>query len=160
MGQGMGKWLLTLVMVVLLAAMPGALAVADPSPPLSADEQRALELLNADRLGQGLAPLAVNNQLVQLARAHAQDMIDRNYASHTNPEGQSPFDRMRLRGISYRAAAENIAADASVEDAQAAFMNSPGHRSNILGVDFSEVGVGVRRAANGSVFVVQEFIGR
>lgn len=103
--------------------------------------------------------LAWNPQLAELARDYCHDMVSRNFFSHDNPEGQSPFDRMKARGIKFRAAAENLAGDSSVEAAEKAFMDSPGHRANILDSDFDQVGIGVGRDRDGLVVVVQEFIG-
>jgi uncharacterized protein YkwD len=98
--------------------------------------------------------------LVTLARDYAQDMITRGYFSHYNPEGESPFDRMRRYGVSFRYAAENIGTNSNVTAAHRAFMNSAGHRANILGANYTEIGVGVRYGPGGVVYVVQEFIGR
>ncbi len=134
-------------------------APTSPATGLTADEQRAVNLLNADRKAAGLSPLKVNLNLVRLAENYAQDMINRNYFSHYNPEGQSPFDRMNAAGISYRYAGENLAINSSVDRAEVAFMNSSGHRANILNPNFTEVGIGVRYKG-GSVYVVQEFIGK
>lgn len=125
---------------------------------LSSDEAKAFQLLNADRAANGLPTLKVNMNLVHLAENYGQDMINRNYFSHYNPEGQSPFDRMTQAGISYRYAGENLAINSSVPAAENAFMNSSGHRANILSPNYTEVGVGVRKDAAGSVYVVQEFI--
>ncbi|EAX48069.1 Allergen V5/Tpx-1 family protein [Thermosinus carboxydivorans Nor1] len=130
------------------------------SASVAAEEQQAVALLNADRAKYGLPALKVNPQLTDLARRYAQDMINRGYFSHYNPEGQSPFDRMRAAGISYRYAGENLAINQNVASAELAFMNSPGHRANILSSNYTEVGIGVRHDANGSVYVVQEFIGK
>lgn len=130
-----------------------------PATGLTADEQRAVDLMNADRQAAGLAPLKVNLSLVRLAENYAQDMINRNFFSHYNPEGKSPFDRMSAAGISYRYAGENLAINTSVDKAEVAFMNSSGHRANILNPNFTEVGIGVRYKG-GSVYVVQEFIGK
>lgn len=126
----------------------------------TADEQQALSLLNRDRAAHGLPALKANSQLTALARNYAQDMIRRGFFSHNNPEGQSPFDRMRQAGISYKYAGENLAVNSSVAGAEAAFMNSPGHRANILNANYTEVGIGVVRSSSGSLYVVQEFIGR
>ncbi len=126
----------------------------------TADEQQAFALLNQDRAANGLPALKANSQLTQLARNYAQDMIRRGFFSHYNPEGQSPFDRMRQAGISYNYAGENLAVNSGIAAAEVAFMNSSGHRANILSPSFTEVGVGVARNANGQVYVVQEFIGR
>lgn len=124
---------------------------------LSAEEQQAFSLLNADRATNGLAPLRISAALTGLAEAYAQDMINRNFFSHTNPQGQSPFDRMRQAGIPYGYAGENLAINVSVPSAEQAFMNSPGHRANILNAHYTQVGLGVRHNPNGSVYVVQEF---
>lgn len=125
---------------------------------LSADEQRALTLLNNDRAANGLPALRANSKLNSLAENYAQDMINRNFFSHYNPEGQSPFDRMSQAGIRYSYAGENLAINNSVTSAETAFMNSPGHRANILNPNYTEVGLGVRYDSKGSVYVVQEFI--
>lgn len=124
------------------------------------DEQQALTLLNQDRAENGLSALKSNSQLTTLARNYAKDMIDRNYFSHYNPEGQSPFDRMTAAGISYKTAGENLAINSSVANAEKAFMNSSGHRANILNSTYTDVGVGVVRNASGQVYVVQEFISK
>lgn len=126
----------------------------------AADEQQALSLLNQDRARNGLPALKANSQLTALARSYAQDMIKRGYFSHYNPEGQSPFDRMNKAGISYKSAAENIGINTSVSGAETAFMNSSGHRANILNSSYTEAGVGVVRTSNGQIYVVQEFIGK
>ncbi|MBP2645113.1 MAG: SCP-like extracellular [Firmicutes bacterium] len=122
--------------------------------------QQALALLNADRAASGLPALRLNTQLSQLANSYAKDMIARNFFAHTNPEGLSPFDRMHQAGISYMYAGENLAIDRTVTSAEAAFMGSSGHRANILNSHYTEVGLGVVHSASGSVYVVQEFIGR
>jgi len=123
-------------------------------------EQTAFNLLNADRAANGLKALKFNSQLTALGERYAQDMINRNFFSHYNPEGQSPFDRMKQAGISYGYAGENLAVNTNVNTAEQAFMNSSGHRANILSSNYTEVGIGVRYDAKGSAYVVQEFIGK
>ena len=127
---------------------------------VTADQKLAVELLNADRAKNGLSALKTNSQLTSLAGNYAQDMIDRNFFAHNNPEGQTPFDRMKNAGISYTYAGENLAINNNVTAAETAFMNSSGHRANILNKNYTEVGVGVRYNSNGSAYVVQEFIGK
>lgn len=127
---------------------------------LTSEEQQAFNLLNADRNANGLPSLKVNTKLNSLADQYAQDMINRGYFSHYDPEGRSPFDRMQQAGITYRSAGENLAINTSVAAAERAFMNSSGHRANILNPSFTEVGIGVKYSPGGSVYVVQEFIGR
>ena len=125
-----------------------------------ADKKTAFDLLNADRAQNGLAPLKLNSQLTTLGDNYAQDMIDRNFFSHTNPEGQSPFDRMKQAGISYNTAGENLAINTNVTTAEQAFMKSSGHKANILNTSYTEVGIGVRYDDAGAAHVVQEFIGK
>lgn len=139
---------------------PGTGSSGQTGTPSTSDEQQALTLLNQDRVKNGLKALKSNSQLTALARTYAQDMINRGYFSHYNPEGQSPFDRMNKAGISYKTAAENLAINASVTAAETAFMNSSGHRANILNADYTDVGVGVARTSSGQVYVVQQFIGK
>lgn len=124
----------------------------------ASEKQQAFTLLNQDRAANGLPALTLNSQLTSLADAYAADMIKRGYFSHYNPEGESPFDRMDKAGITYTAAAENLAINTSVAAAQTAFMNSSGHRANILNSSYTDVGIGVVHSSDGSVYVVQEFI--
>lgn len=126
----------------------------------SADEKRAFDLLNADRAKNGLKPLKFNLQLTALGGKYAQDMINRKFFAHNDPDGKSPFDRMKAAGINYSYAGENLAINSNVTTAEQAFMNSPGHRANILSPNYTDVGVGVRYDAKGSAYVVQEFIGK
>jgi uncharacterized protein YkwD len=124
---------------------------------LTAAEQQAFNLLNADRTSNGLPALKLNAKLTSLADSYAQDMINRHFFAHTNPEGLSPFDRMRQAGIPYTYAGENLAINSSVPNAEVAFMNSPGHRANILDANYNQVGLGVEVSPSGQVYVVQEF---
>lgn len=126
----------------------------------SSDETLAFNLLNADRAKNGLKPLKLNSQLTSLGEKYAKDMIQRNFFSHTNPEGLSPFDRMKNAGITYSYAGENLAINTNVNTAETAFMNSSGHRANILSPNYTDVGLGVAYDAKGSAYVVQEFISK
>lgn len=139
------------------APKPAPAPSPTPASGLSSEERLALDLLNADRAAQGLSPVRVNLKLVRLAEDYAQDMINRGFFSHYNPEGQSPFDRMKQYGVKYGYAGENLAVNTSVQGAEKAFMNSSGHRANILNSNFTQVGIGVGHNSNGSVYVVQEF---
>lgn len=120
-------------------------------------EKQVFELVNDVRAERGLPPFQWDEKLARSARKHSQDMVDRSFFSHTNPDGESPFDRMREAGISYRAAAENIAAGqpdaASVLDS---WMNSPGHKQNILG-NYRYLGVGVAFGGDHRVYYTQNF---
>ena len=133
---------------------------ASSSGSVTSDQALAVKLMNADRASYGLPALNVNSSLTSLAGDYAQDMINRNFFSHYNPEGKSAFDRMQARGITYKTAGENLAINTSVSAAEKAFMNSSGHKANILNSTYTDVGIGVRYNSDGSVYVVQEFIGK
>lgn len=106
-------------------------------------EIKVLELINIERRKNGLNDLVSDNNLSIVAKAHSQDMYERNFFSHTTPDGFSPFDRMKNYGISYRYAAENIAAgQSSPDEVVTSWMNSAGHRENILNPNFNKIGIG------------------
>lgn len=100
-------------------------------------------LMNDHRHDEGLSPLVWSNDLANVALAHSQDMRARDFFDHTNPDGDSPFDRMTAAGISYRRAGENIAygyrTGASVFTG---WINSDGHRGNIENAAYTHHGVG------------------
>ncbi len=125
---------------------------------ITAAEQQAVSLLNADRRANGLADLTVDSRLTTVARNHAQDMITRNFFSHTNPDGQTPFTRMTQAGLSYSYAGENIAQDQTVQAAEKALMSDSGHRDNILNKNYTTVGIGVASDKNGNLYIVQDFL--
>lgn len=133
-------------------------SVSTASGNVKSAEQEAFNLLNADRTKNGLPALKMNSQLGTLAENYAKDMVNRNFFSHYNPEGQSPFDRMNQAGIKYSYAGENLAINTSPAAAETAFMNSSGHRANILNTNYTDVGLGVAYDSNGRIYVVQEFI--
>ena len=109
-----------------------------------------LDLVNTERAKQGLNPLSLDEKLNNVAYAHSKDMADNNFFSHTNLKGQSPFDRMKNAGISYRAAAENIAAGQKTpEQVVKSWMNSDGHRKNILNGSFNKMGLGYYKTQGG-----------
>lgn len=118
-----------------------------------------VELVNKERQASGLAPLAVDPALVRTARLKSQDMVDKNYFSHQSPTYGSPFDMMRQFGITFRAAGENIACNQSVAAAHQAFMNSQGHRENILSPSFTQIGVGIVNGGPCGKMFTQQFIG-
>lgn len=121
-------------------------------------EKLVLELTNKEREEQGLKPLVWNEQLARTARAHSRDMVERGFFAHNNPDGQTPFDRMKAAGINYSIAAENIAAgQATPELAVEEWMNSPGHRRNILNPELRELGVGLVRGGVYGIYWTQNF---
>ena len=111
--------------------------------PVATEAYRVFELTNQEREKQGLSKLVWDDALAQVALVHSKDMNDRKFFDHNNPDGKSPFDRMKQAGLQYRRAAENIAAgQTSPEEVVAGWMNSPGHRANILNPDLKLLGVG------------------
>lgn len=120
-------------------------------------EQEVVRLVNAERAKQGLKPLTHNWELSRVARYKSQDMCDRRYFSHTSPTYGSPFTMIKNFGISYRTAGENIAMGYKTPAAVVqGWMNSSGHRANILSASFTQIGVGY--VANGNYWT-QMFIG-
>ncbi|MGY1784072.1 CAP domain-containing protein [Geodermatophilus sp. SYSU D00698] len=108
-----------------------------------------LTLVNQERTAAGCAPVVADAALAAVARAHSADMRDRGYFSHDTPEGLDPFDRARAAGVG-NARAENIAQGQPDPAAvMAAWMNSPGHRANILNCSLTELGVGVAEGSGG-----------
>jgi len=121
-------------------------------------EAEVVRLVNEVRAQNGLKPLTHDWQLSRVARYKSQDMKDKNYFSHTSPTYGSPFDMMKSFGISYKSAAENIAkGQATAQAVVNAWMNSSGHRKNILSSSYTHIGVGY--VANGNYWT-QMFIGK
>ena len=120
--------------------------------------QGVLELVNAARAENGKSPLTLNTSLCQVAQLRADEIVKS--FSHTRPDGTSCFTALKGAGLSYRTCGENIAAGqgtpAAVMDS---WMNSSGHRANILNAQYTAIGVGVYRSASGTLHWVQLFIG-
>ena len=124
---------------------------------VTAYENEVVRLVNIERSKQGIAPLTSDWQLSRVARYKSQDMKDNGYFSHTSPTYGSPFEMMKSFGISYRTAGENIAkGQRTPAEAVNAWMNSSGHRANILNKSFTKIGVGY--VANGNYWT-QMFTG-
>lgn len=119
-----------------------------------------VNLLNQERARNGLGTLQVDGRLVNLARMKSQDMLARNYFSHTSPTYGSPFDMMRSAGVAYRTAGENLAGAPDAYTAHNALMNSAGHRANILNSAFTHVGVGAVSGSQYGMLFTQMFIGQ
>lgn len=106
-------------------------------------EQEVIRLVNVKRAENGLKPLTYDWELSRVARYKSQDMKDNRYFSHTSPTYGSPFQMMKSFGISYRTAGENIARGYATPEAVVnGWMNSSGHRANILNASFTRIGVG------------------
>jgi uncharacterized YkwD family protein/spore coat assembly protein SafA len=124
---------------------------------VTAYEQEVVRLVNVERNKQGLKSLTSDWQLSRVARYKSQDMKDKGYFSHTSPTYGSPFEMMKSFGISYRTAGENIAkGQRTPDEVVKAWMNSSGHRANILSRSFTKIGVGYVKDGN---YWTQMFIG-
>ncbi|WP_247747335.1 CAP domain-containing protein [Alkalihalobacillus sp. BA299] len=125
---------------------------------ISEIEQQVINLTNAERRKNGLSDLQADTSLSNVARTKSNDMQENNYFSHTSPKYGSPFDMIRDFGVDYNAAAENIAqGQQTAEQVVQAWMNSAGHRANILNGNFTHIGVG--HNSNGNYWT-QMFISR
>jgi uncharacterized protein YkwD len=109
----------------------------------SSYEAEVVRLTNAERAKAGCGALSVDTSLTQSAGGHAEDMVARHFFDHTNPDGEDPFERMADAGFHGSAMAENIAMGyATPQDALKGWMNSDGHRRNILNCGYNRIGVG------------------
>ena len=127
---------------------------------LTSDELEVFNLINEQREKNGLTALKIDSEVQNVARIKAQDMVNNNYFSHTSPTYGSPFDMMKSFKISYKTAGENIAGNSNNQAAVTAWMNSEGHRANILNSSFNYTGVGVVKGSKYGKIYVQMFIGK
>jgi uncharacterized YkwD family protein len=109
---------------------------------VSSMEQQVINLVNQERAKNGLSALSQDSALMNVAKLKSEDMKNNNYFSHTSPTYGSPFDMLKSFGISYKTAGENIAkGQKTAEAVVSAWMNSEGHRKNILNSAFTKIGV-------------------
>jgi len=127
---------------------------------LTADELETFNLVNQQRINNGLSALKVDAELQRVARIKAQDMVNNNYFDHTSPTYGTPFNMMKNFGISYKTAGENIAGNSSNSAAVTAWMNSSGHRANILNNSYNYTGLAVISSPRYGKIYVQMFIGK
>jgi uncharacterized YkwD family protein/spore coat assembly protein SafA len=124
-------------------------------------EKQVVTLVNQERAKHGLKPLTENWELSRVARYKSMDMRDKNYFSHTSPTYGSPFTMMKNFGISYRTAGENIAVGQTTPQAvMNSWMNSSGHRANILSSNFNQIGVGYAKGGSYGHYWTQMFIAK
>jgi uncharacterized protein YkwD len=143
-----------LLVAALVLAVPAAPAVAGckradsrPSASTIGDAQRAtMCLVNAERRKRGLAALSSSSALTRAARGHSRDMVRRGFFDHTSPGGGTPGDRARAAGYTWSTVGENIAWGggryATPRSIVRMWMNSPGHKANILGRSYRDAGAG------------------
>lgn len=135
--------------------------IAVPSPTDTAVnfEKEVIRLTNVERSKAGLPALAANPSITKVARLKSQDMANKGYFSHQSPTYGSPFQMMQSFGLRFSAAAENIAyGQRTPQEVVTAWMNSPGHRANILSRSCSQIGVGMAKNKSGSPYWTQMFM--
>jgi uncharacterized protein YkwD len=116
-----------------------------------------LDRVNSRRNSEGLPPLEWHDGAAEVAWAHSVDMDVRDFFDHTNPDGELPWDRLAAAGIAWSRVGENIAwGYRTPADVMEAWMNSSGHRANILSADFTHIGIGVHE--NGTIWWTQVFL--
>jgi len=136
----------------------GSITTTTPASANSPFEQQVLALTNAQRTAAGCPTLTWNATLASVARAHSQDMAAKNYFDHNTLTGTTPAQRLTAVGYTYRQMAENIAAgQATPADVMASWMNSAGHKANILNCALTELGVGYATGGTYRTYWTQDF---
>ena len=132
-----------------------------PSNNYQSIEQQVVKLVNAERAKVGVKPLTSDWELARVARFKSEDMRDNRYFDHNSPMYGTPFQMMKSFGINYRAAGENIAAgQTTAESVMKAWMNSPGHKQNILSPNFTHIGVGYAKGGSYGHYWTQQFMSK
>ena len=127
---------------------------------MTSDEKEVFNLINKQRTANGLSALKVDNEVQRVAKIKAQDMVNNSYFSHTSPTYGSPFEMLQSFKVSYKTAGENIAGNSSNTGAVNAWMNSSGHKANILNSSFNYTGIGVVDSPKYGKVYVQLFVGK
>jgi uncharacterized YkwD family protein len=135
-----------------------ARTTAKPPSGNTSYESQVVTLVNQERAKAGCGALTVDSRLTTAARGHSQDMATRNYFDHNTPEGVDPFTRMTKAGYHWRGAGENIAeGQSNPASVMTAWMNSAGHRANILNCSFKNIGVGLAYNSRHTPYWTQDF---
>lgn len=130
-----------------------------PTVTTAAQEDEVIRLVNVQRAQAGLQPLKKNWELCRVARYKSADMANKGYFSHTSPTYGTPFQMMENFGLRFTAAGENIAyGQRTPAEVMKDWMNSPGHRSNIMSGAYTEIGVGLAKNKNGVCYWTQMFM--
>lgn len=123
--------------------------------------KQVIDLTNQERKKNGLGELKTDGELSNVAEMKSEDMKDKDYFSHTSPTYGSPFEMMQNFGVQYSSAAENIAVGQKTpESVVNAWMNSPGHRKNILNGQLTHIGVGIAKDDSQGMYWTQMFIAK
>ncbi|MFC9283193.1 sigma-70 family RNA polymerase sigma factor [Streptomyces collinus] len=129
---------------------PSAADTPDAAPTSSGTVDQVVALVNQQRATAGCGPVTEDPQLEKAAQGHSDDMAARNFFEHTNPDGADPGQRITAAGYRWSTYGENIAkGQQTPQSVMDSWMNSPGHRANILNCSFKNIGVGVHRGSGG-----------
>lgn len=132
-----------------------------PESDISQQAKAVLSLVNTERQKNGLSSLTLSDKLTAVANEKARDMAENNYFSHTSPTYGTPFQMLQQYGIRYKTAGENIAAgQRTPEEVMESWMNSSGHRANILNPSYTEIGIGYYAGGSYGSEWVQIFTGK
>lgn len=123
------------------------------------NEEYVLKLINEYREKNGVSKLAMGSKLLKIARLKADDMVNKNYFSHSSPTYGSPFEMMKKYGLNYKVAGENIAGNPSLEGAVNSWINSSTHRENLLSTSYNYAGIGIAKSPVYGYIVVAMFAG-
>jgi len=138
---------------------PGYRLMIPETATLVSLEDEVIRLVNAERDKYGLPALEKNWEVSRIARMKSQDMIDNKYFSHNSPTYGSPFNMLENFGLRFSSGAENIAlGQRTASEVMKTWMESPGHRANILSRTVTHIGVGAAKSANGTLYWTQLFI--
>lgn len=131
----------------------------DASDDIRKMEMEVIRLVNVEREKLGRPALVENSKMSSIARTKSNDFVKNNYFSHTSPTYGSPFDMLKSFGITYSAAAENLASgQGTPTQVMNTWMSSSGHRANILNSTYNQIGVGIARDSKGKLYWTQMFI--
>ena len=145
------------IFLIILLAVASSGAAQEQKFKLSEEEQKLLDLTNAERKKKDLPPLKANPTLTKVARAHAANMAKQGKMEHIL-DGKNPYERIKEAGYKFRVAAENIArSQGDLDDVMKGWMNSKAHRENILAPEFTEIGLGLAKGDNDTVYFAQVF---
>lgn len=151
------RYICQILLPTLLLALPWQCRAKSEQQRLSKAEKRIFELLNLERKDAGLKPLEWNQNAAVAARAHAKLLAENRDMSHQFPGEPDLRERLTATAVRFTSAGENVAKADDPDEAHLALMSSPGHRANILGPDYTAVGVGVVER-DGRLYVAQDFI--
>ena len=127
---------------------------------LTENELEVFNLINQKRSAAGLSSLKIDDEVQNVARIKAKDMVDNNYFAHESPTYGTPLNMLNSFKVSYKTAGENIAGNSSNSKAVEAWMNSSGHKANILNSNYNYTGIGVVNSSKYGKIYVQMFIGK